>query len=136
MSSAEAGVQAEPSPEAQFTQDAEHLATGVYKLWDTLWSMRVFTQDASNIKGFADKFARKSAHASCVKEALARRGAYLSHHAVVVVVVTVVVAVVVIILVSVINVVLDSLPHHYPLTHKRTKCCRCALVADTEPLFS
>ncbi len=48
-----------------FTQDAEHLATDISKLWDTLWSMGVFTQVASNIKGFA----RKSAHASCVNGA-------------------------------------------------------------------
>ncbi len=54
---------------ALFTQDAEHLATGVSKLWDTLWSMRVFTQVASNIKGFARKFACKSAYASCVNRA-------------------------------------------------------------------
>ncbi len=37
---------------AQFTQDAEHLATHARKLWNTLWSMGVFTQLASNIKGF------------------------------------------------------------------------------------
>ncbi len=47
---------------AQFTQDAEQLATGARQLCNTLWSMRVFTQLASNIKGFADKCA----HASCV----------------------------------------------------------------------
>ncbi len=36
---------------APFTQDAEHLATGVSKLWDTLWSMGMFTQVATS-KGF------------------------------------------------------------------------------------
>ena len=38
----------------------------VCKLWNTLQSMGVFTQLASNIKGFACKFARKCAFASCV----------------------------------------------------------------------
>ena len=42
--------------QAQFTQDAEHLSTGARKLCNTLWSMWVFTQVASNIKGFARKF--------------------------------------------------------------------------------
>ncbi len=42
--------------QAQFTQDVEHLATQACKLWNILWSMRVFTQLASNIKGFAHKF--------------------------------------------------------------------------------
>ena len=51
---------------AQFTQDAEHLATGVCKFWNTLWSMGVFTQVASNIK----EFACKCADASCVNRAL------------------------------------------------------------------
>ena len=41
---------------------AEHFATGARKLWNTLWSMGVFTQLASNSKGFA----RKCASASCV----------------------------------------------------------------------
>ncbi len=54
---------------AQFTQDAEHLATGVRKFWNTLCSIGVFTQVASNIKGFACKFARKCAYASCVNGA-------------------------------------------------------------------
>ena len=53
-------------PQAPFTQDAEHLASGARKLWDTLWSMGVFTQLASNIEWFA----RKSASASCVNGAL------------------------------------------------------------------
>ncbi len=53
-------------PRAQFTQDTEHLATPTRKLWNTLWSMGVFTQLASNIKGFAGKFACKCAYASCV----------------------------------------------------------------------
>ncbi len=56
--------------QAQFTQDAEHLATGVRKFWKTLSSMGVFTQVASNIKGFAHKFACKTAYASCVNGAL------------------------------------------------------------------
>ena len=43
-----------------FTQDAEHLATCACKLWDTLLSMGVFTQVASNIKGFACKSAYTS----------------------------------------------------------------------------
>ena len=30
-------------PKAQFTQDAEHLAIQARKLWNTLWSMGVFT---------------------------------------------------------------------------------------------
>ncbi len=63
------GKEPKGNSEAPFTQDAEHLATGVSKLWDTLWSMRVFTQVASNIKGFARKFACKSAYASCVNRA-------------------------------------------------------------------
>ncbi len=42
---------------AQFTQDAEHLATGARKLWNTLWSMGVFIQLASHIKRFACKYA-------------------------------------------------------------------------------
>ena len=56
-----------PSPDcrAQFTQDAKHLATGVRKFWNTLWSVGVFTQVASNIKGFACKCA----YASCVNRA-------------------------------------------------------------------
>ncbi len=45
--------------QAQFTQDAEHLATCTRKLWNTLWSMGVFTQLASNIKGFARKCASR-----------------------------------------------------------------------------
>ncbi len=45
--------------------DADHLTTGARKLWDTLWSMGVFTQLASNIK-----FTRISAYASCVNGAL------------------------------------------------------------------
>ncbi len=57
---------------APFTQDAEHLVTGVSKLRNTLWSMGVFTQVVSNIKGFARKFARKSAYASCVNGVLER----------------------------------------------------------------
>ena len=36
------------------------------KQWNTLLQMGVFTQVARNIKGFACKFARKSAYASCV----------------------------------------------------------------------
>ena len=36
------------------------------KQWDTLLQMGVFTQVARNIKGFAGKFACKSAYASCV----------------------------------------------------------------------
>ncbi len=36
------------------------------KQWDTLLQMGVFTQVARNIKGFALKFACKSAYASCV----------------------------------------------------------------------
>ena len=36
---------------AQFTQDAEHLATHARKLWNTLLSIGVFTLLASNIKG-------------------------------------------------------------------------------------
>ena len=56
---------------APFTLDAEHLATGACKLWNTLLKMGVFTQVASNIRGFATKFARKSAYASCVNGALA-----------------------------------------------------------------
>ena len=51
---------------AQFTQDAEHLTTGVCKFWNTL---SVFTQVASNIRGFAPKFTCKSANASCVNGA-------------------------------------------------------------------
>ena len=47
--------------QAQFTQDAEHLATCPRKLWNTLQSIGVFTQVASNIK-----FACKCANASCV----------------------------------------------------------------------
>ena len=54
---------------ALFTQDAEHLATRACKLWNTLQSMGVFTQIASNIKRFACKFARKCASASCVNGA-------------------------------------------------------------------
>ena len=50
---------------AQFTQDAEYLAKGVHKFWNTLWSIGVFRQVASNIKGFACK----SAFVSCVNEA-------------------------------------------------------------------
>ncbi len=38
----------------------------------TLWSMGVFTQLASNIKGFGRKFVLKSAFASCVNGALAQ----------------------------------------------------------------
>ena len=53
---------------AQFTQDAEHLATHAYRLWNTMWSMGVFTQVASNIKGFARKLACKCAFTSCVNE--------------------------------------------------------------------
>ncbi len=41
--------------------NVEHLATGVGKQWNTLWSMGVFTQLASNTKGFA----HKSADVSC-----------------------------------------------------------------------
>ncbi len=48
--------------QAQFTPDAEHLATCARTLWNTLQSIGVFTQLASNIKGFA----HKCAHASCV----------------------------------------------------------------------
>ncbi len=44
----------------------KHLATGIHKQWNTLWSMGVFTQLAFNTKGFARKFACKSAQASCV----------------------------------------------------------------------
>ena len=55
---------------APFTQDVEHLATGVRKFWNTLRSMGVFTQLARNIKGFVWKCARKCASASCVKWAL------------------------------------------------------------------
>ncbi len=54
-------------PKAQFTQDVEHLATCARKLWNTLWSTGVFTQLASNIKGFACKFASKCAHVSYVE---------------------------------------------------------------------
>ena len=53
-------------PWAQFTQDTEHLATHARKRGNTLWSMGVFTQLPSNIKGFAHKFARKSVYAFCV----------------------------------------------------------------------
>ncbi len=35
-------------PKVQFTPDAEHLATGVRKYWNTLQSMGVFTQFAEN----------------------------------------------------------------------------------------
>ncbi len=56
----------ERQTKAQFTQDAEHLATGACKLWNTLWSMGVFTQLANNIKGFVCKFACKCAYESCV----------------------------------------------------------------------
>ena len=38
----------------------------IRKVWDILWSMRVFTQLASNIKGLACKFACKCAYAFCV----------------------------------------------------------------------
>ena len=50
---------------AQFTHYAEHRATGICKQWNTSWSMGVFTQLASNIKGFAGKCA----DASCVNGA-------------------------------------------------------------------
>ncbi len=46
---------------AQFTQDTEHFATRARKLWNTAQSMGVFTQLASNIKGFARKFVCKCA---------------------------------------------------------------------------
>ncbi len=39
-------MEKEPVVQAPFTQDAEHLATGAHKLWDTLWSMGVFTHTA------------------------------------------------------------------------------------------
>ncbi len=73
-SSREVCVMNAPLIWAQFTQDAEHLTTCARKFWDTLWSMRVFTQVASNIKGFACKFACKSAYASCVNGALNKLG--------------------------------------------------------------
>ncbi len=48
------------------SQDAEHVATHVSgKLWNTLWSMEVFTQVASNIKGLAHKFAQIFARTQC-----------------------------------------------------------------------
>ena len=68
------GVIGNHQPKAQFTQDAEHLATDVCKFWNTLQSMGVvFTQVASNIKGFAHKFACKCAYVSCVNRALVLR---------------------------------------------------------------
>ncbi len=44
----------------------EQLATRACTLWNTFWSMGVFTQLASNIKGFAHKFVCKCLRASCV----------------------------------------------------------------------
>ncbi len=38
-----------PFPLAPFTQDAEHLTTGVPKYWYPLWSTGVFTQLTNNI---------------------------------------------------------------------------------------
>ena len=47
------------------------------KQWDTLLQMGVFTQVAHNIKGFAHKFACKSAYAFCVNWASAHLHANL-----------------------------------------------------------
>ena len=71
------GLETTDASWAQFTQDTEHLATCAHKLWNTLWSMGVFTQLASNIKGFAPKFACKCAYASCVNGLLKSQGSSL-----------------------------------------------------------
>ncbi len=51
-------------PSSHRTQSTLQYAQGI--LWNTLWSVGVFTQLASNIKGFASKFGFRCAYASCV----------------------------------------------------------------------